>query len=170
VRRPCACRIAILQRFKPTLLFAFHHFDEELIMTGTANPDVQGGQVHWRDVVSSRGRPFQVGSVEWSAQGPAISVPTSKQLFSIDVDWPLTDGKWKEAGQQVLAVASLSAYSLTEDQFLYKYILQFSNVKNYEFRFIDASDDYYTCTTYRTGTHFIRYNSDDPRIVHIYGY
>lgn len=51
----------------------------------------------------------------------------------------------------------------------YRYKLYFTNTKHYSYKFFDETGDSYSVNTYRAGDHFVRFDSDKPKIVYISG-
>jgi hypothetical protein len=124
----------------------------------------------WVEQKSQQGHPYAVKHLKAELTS-AVAPVTAKQGFSIDVNWPVSNG-WVTTTQEVQQVAAISAYNLwAADGLIYKWELAFININgdHYNYYFQDDTDDQYNVNTFRDGDHEVSYNSEGPRIKHISG-
>lgn len=122
--------------------------------------------VHWEPVTSKHGKPFEIGKPVLKND---IAV-MDKQDFGIDVNWPVGDTTWKYLSQADAATTGITRYRLypsTSDDYAYE--LDFTNTEHYDYQFWDQTGDYYGVNTFRDGDHYVRYDSNLPKIVYIRG-
>ncbi|KAF7373062.1 hypothetical protein MSAN_00513900 [Mycena sanguinolenta] len=133
---------------------------------------------HWVDAVSGNGKPFQIGypknateevhskRLEVGRGGEeSTSAALTARTGTYDVSWPLgTSGSVDDVPQLV-------EYKLSKSSSLfYDYALDVKLTNTgwgADYTFYDASPDLYTLTAFTNGWHTVRYNSDNPTIVHV---
>ena len=52
---------------------------------------------------------------------------------------------------------------------VYSYYVEFTNVENYDYYFVDETGDHYNVNCFRIGNHYVQYNSSKPTIVRVVG-
>ncbi|KAK4504830.1 hypothetical protein PRZ48_002792 [Zasmidium cellare] len=125
------------------------------------------GTIHWEQSNSLNGHAFEIGYI---SDSPPSTL--SKTNFGIAVDWPVSSSHdWHSVTDDVKARAAITQYALyqQDEGSKYKYILYFTNYEHYDYYFYDETGDRYEVNTYRNGDHYVRFNSERPKIAYVTG-
>jgi hypothetical protein len=128
--------------------------------------------IQWEEYVSEHGKKYEVGHLRDEippGQDQAAMGVLGKSAFGIAADWPVGDSSWKYTDPSFRSVTAITRYALYAYEGAYKYILYFSNTEHYDYFFHDQTGDSYEVNTYRSGDHFVAYDSDKPTIAYISG-
>ena len=134
---------------------------------------IDQGAIEWRQARSKKGVVFEIGVAKNATGGAAKSEVTQTAAdiqprydAHILVNWPVTGDTWVPTlpGSQVESY--ISRYMLTTSTWLpiYDWKLEFTNIVNGRFQFIDETEDEYQVDCERIGDHYVRYNSERPTI------
>ncbi|KAI1379865.1 hypothetical protein F4677DRAFT_442061 [Hypoxylon crocopeplum] len=115
-----------------------------------------------KELTSSKGQSYEIGKPAPSAALSALPP------FDVDVDWQ-PGGDWHTLPGDFIEKTGITRWKIEVSGLIFKYKLCFTNVKLYDYQFVDASGDSYENNTHTTGDHYINYNSDNPAIKHISG-
>jgi hypothetical protein len=129
--------------------------------------------ITWEEFESEKGKKYQVGYLEKNevnGEDPEKKL-MDKKNFGIAVSWPVTiNSDWILTSGDVKSRAAITQYALYKyNGSTYDYKLYFTNTEHYNYLFYDETGDSYRVNTYRNGDHFVRYNSEEPKIVYIKG-
>ncbi|CAN5963951.1 unnamed protein product [Sphagnum jensenii] len=149
-------------------------------------------RIQWKEATSANGAKYQIGVLkpdQWGAAegeeeedllgstklqekaGRSLAGHTTQELIThnlSDLWWPVTqDDSWKTPAQRIKDIVDISQYSLTKNTGWYQYVLWIKNTQTWDYTFYDETGDSYLLTTYVTGSHCVRYDSDKPTIVKI---
>lgn len=129
-----------------------------------------------KECVSKNGNKYQVGYLneEDALKDASHSYGNleSKSTFFQEVDWPVENPQtWVTITSEEIETTEITRYSLSDNYRMsyYDYRLLFTNLKHYDYYFVDEDGDIYECNTYRNGNHYIRYNSNKPTIKMVKG-
>jgi len=85
------------------------------------------------------------------------------------IQWPVAS-KWVDTTEDVKNEAAISQYRLgLSSSVMFKYVLDFTNLRSYNYQFYDESGDDYNVNAVTVGDHYFRYNSDAPTIIRVSG-
>lgn len=92
-----------------------------------------------------------------------------KHSFNLDVDWPV-DGKSHQTDQAFADKTGITSYVVgASSSPLYDYYVEITCNETYDYYFTDAEGTAYNMNVWSAGSHIVRYNSEDGRIVHVSG-
>ena len=121
-------------------------------------PAVQDDNIQWTQVRSQSGVVFEVGVAK-----DVVNAESLKKV-EIQVNWPLTNGVWKNTEGEVAKY--ISQYKLDKNYWspLWDWRLDFTNKQKGTFGFTDETGDTYYVSCYFEGDYYVRYNSKMPAI------
>jgi hypothetical protein len=127
--------------------------------------------IFWKECMSEKGKKYEVGYLiqEDLLEADKLMEEAGKKDFGITVNWPVEDITWKNTTSEIERRAAITRYALYKYDGFYKYQLYFTNKEHYNYYFYDETGDMYQVNTFRNGDHFVRFNSDEPRIVYVTG-
>ncbi|KAF6819831.1 hypothetical protein CPLU01_12939 [Colletotrichum plurivorum] len=127
-------------------------------------------------LTSTNGAPYEINAPKLDAasdSNEAAEVFSARvaQLdpFDVEVNWP-AGGEWQTTSADIIAKTGITRWKIVKGGLVWEYRLWFTNIKKYNYEFVDASGDHYLNKTSSTGDHYIDYNSDAPTITHVYGF
>ncbi|KAF1364397.1 hypothetical protein EJ07DRAFT_151677 [Lizonia empirigonia] len=101
---------------------------------------------------------------------PWYNPQSPHESFTINVDWPLSDGNWINC--DLSGQTGITRYRVhrNDGNWVYDYILEIDTQwENYEYYFEDGEPDRYHVTSSSAGSQTIKYNSKSPGIRKIEG-
>lgn len=116
----------------------------------------------WKEMKSENGATFEVGVKVSGAATDEGEPDRPRDGPPIAVDWPVGDDTWKDVDTGAKGITRYKLHSNSPS--IWKYRLDFSNVRTGPFVFFDESGDGYKVSTYQIGDHYVRYNSPRPTI------
>ncbi|KAI0089579.1 hypothetical protein BDY19DRAFT_942970 [Irpex rosettiformis] len=130
--------------------------------------------IQWTQAKSKNGVPFEIGVVK-DAVGEAAQFEAIKTLglnvqpridAHILVNWPVNGDVWVTTQPGSQAASYISRYKLDINHWspIWDWKLEFTNIVNGRFQFIDETEDEYRVDCERLGDHYVRYNSARPTI------
>lgn len=122
------------------------------------------------DRISGFGDGKGLGMASASAVLFKITHDTSDGDNPCPVSWPDTgsDDSWKNPGQRIKDIFDITQYCLCNNTgFWYDHTLWIDVREAWNYRFYDESGDYYDLSTYKTGSHYVDYDSNKPNIKRI---
>ncbi|WP_193156610.1 MULTISPECIES: SH2 domain-containing protein [Pseudoalteromonas] len=126
----------------------------------------------WEEFTSKNGNPFHVGHRKSETKKGSDSL-SAKKDFQVDVNWPPSkDDKWKTTDSDFLRTTGITRYNVYGPRVsfkVYSYYLEFTNVENYDYYFVDATGDQYNVNCFSRSNHYVQYNSSNPTIVRVIG-
>lgn len=159
-------------------------------------PAVDESSIQWEAHKSEKGVPFEVGRdkaesgkvpdksaggvagvLDEQGEGPSqvAALFEDKDPFTIAVDWPVvgtysSTAPWISTTDHVKKTAGITRYRLCKSTSVaFQYILEITNTESYNYRFRDESRDAYKIDTWVRSDHWVKYNSNNPKIVAIMG-
>ncbi|KAL9011250.1 MAG: hypothetical protein Q9180_009210 [Flavoplaca navasiana] len=129
--------------------------------------------IKWQPAMSTKGVPFEIGvkSYRDTVHHSCETTANPKGDFGLVVNWPFDkNDDWKSTRNDVQDTAAITRYSLySSSSPIYDYVLEITNMVDYNYRFYDQTGDSYQINTYEEGDHLVRYNSEKPKVVFITG-
>ncbi|KAF7298305.1 hypothetical protein MKEN_01355000 [Mycena kentingensis (nom. inval.)] len=125
-------------------------------------------------LLSGKGKEYTVTRPKGAKPAAATLASADKEDFGITVHWeaqsPLCPGNIPTTSD-VQDTASITDYTLTKVDVVATDAckLTFDNTKHYYYTFYDETGDYYTCDTWRNGSHSVDYTSSKPNILFVTG-
>ena len=136
---------------------------------------IEGKQVFWKKHTSKKGVEYEVGYLaeedHQQASGDkklTIESKGGRKSFWVDVDWGV-DNDWENESSDFSSQTAITKHKVAVYSGIYDYILKIVNTAHYHYHFQDESGDWYGLNTFRNGSHYVRYNSPQPKIVSIKG-
>ncbi|TFY64822.1 hypothetical protein EVG20_g5824 [Dentipellis fragilis] len=126
---------------------------------GTTNEDAVS------ELASVEGRKTFRYSVEESGTLYLCNIPTPTILSNAAQMAREAPSASLSIGLQTLTTITTGSHNGTQ----WKYILNFTNTYKFDYYFYDETGDNYHVNTYRRGDHYVRFNSDKPKIIFIRG-
>jgi len=139
-------------------------------------------RIQWKDATSEKGVKFKIGTlkpldsdVAWGNEAniPGPTKGHTSAIVTHDEDgiyWPVSTAVWEKPAQRIQDKFDIEWYYLTKYKgFWYDYVLHIENSQNWSYTFYDETGDGYGLTTWRTGDHWVCYDSDKPTIRRIKG-
>ena len=144
---------------------------------------VDGNSIAWTKAVSTKGKIFEVGVKKSKGDrddGASAStlllhvisfwIPAERlvgPIQSVMVDWETnTSGNPTASVQEKTGIVF---YSLQDNNpSAYDWRLDITTNRKYDYYFVDAEGDKYEINVYEAGSHYVRYNSNNPTIVKIF--
>ena len=134
-------------------------------MSTEPNSSTDAAGIVWKEMKSENGATFEVGVQASGAAARGIDEgepDRPREGPPIAVDWPVGDDTWKDVDTGAKGITRYKLHSNSPS--IWKYRLDFSNVRTGTFVFFDESGDGYKVATYQIGDHYVRYNSPRPTI------
>ena len=142
-------------------------------MTVNASTTLNEADVEWKDHISAKGKPFQIGLRKGSSSAADVANQSleGKKDFGITVFWENTNNVWMPVTpNSTIETTAITRYSLGPyNQSGYQWIFYFTNTEHYDYNFHDKTGDSYEVNTYINRDHYVRYSSDDPTIIYVTG-
>lgn len=130
--------------------------------------------IYWKECTSKNGNKFEVGYLneDDSLNNEMLRASSdTKNPFTMVVNWALTDPEvWTNTTNSERDESAITRYSVGKSSNpLYSYHLRFTNLKHYDYYFVDETGDQYEVNCFSNSNHFVRYNSSNPTIVYVKG-
>ncbi|KAF7420792.1 hypothetical protein PC9H_011310 [Pleurotus ostreatus] len=106
----------------------------------------------WKEMKSENGATFEVGVKLSSGAIDEGEPDRPRDGPPIAVDWPVGDDTWKDVDTGAKGITRYKLHSNSPS--IWKYRLDFSNVRTGQFVFFDESGDGYKVSTYQIGDHY----------------
>lgn len=144
-------------------------------MTEKQNETSEQDGIVWETRTSKNGKEFRVGYRETDQETENKSAEENggaKKSSSHNqrgVNWkPVKNStKWIVQSNEFTSETAITRYNLdnrTSSIKAFRYKLWITNLRNFDYFFTDESGDTYNINTFRTGDHFVEYNSDKATI------
>ena len=132
------------------------------------DPRFEDNDIVWTTATSTNGHEFEVGS-------RSVDAPFEKRAtgppYAMNVSWPVMGDTWQPVTGEMRTHLGISQYKLYPNAgLIYKYILKINNYDTFNYFFRDEEGDSYQLNTWTKGEHYVRYNSDKPKIVYVVGF
>ena len=94
------------------------------------------------------------------------AVPAAPSADEVKVDWKTgTSGNPDKTVQDKTGIVWYSLHDNRPSAFHWR--LDISTIRKYDYYFVDESGDRYRINVFVPGSHYVRYNSNEPNIVKI---
>ncbi|KZT38116.1 hypothetical protein SISSUDRAFT_1047478 [Sistotremastrum suecicum HHB10207 ss-3] len=144
--------------------------EDQSLEVVTETPAVDDESIEWIKATSNNGVPIEYGILKAQYSPQDISAFAARNANarhggrpSANVYWPVLDGIWRNPGGA--SALGISRYRLFRTSGIWRYRLEITNTRGWNFHFHDQSGDYYNLDTFFNGTHYLRYNSNQPTIL-----
>lgn len=137
----------------------------------------------WEERTTKGGKKYKIGRPPQNASNNGVTAGDSlinkKPIggmtphgdnFGIDVYWErgIQQDAWTNTSSSISDTTKITKYHLyaSDDD---DTVLDFQCTDTYDYYFTDETFDEYECDCFRTGPHYVSYNSTKPNITHVRG-
>ncbi|KAG9104034.1 hypothetical protein FRC07_009865, partial [Ceratobasidium sp. 392] len=129
----------------------------------------------WEKATSDNGKEYEIGLPNPGDETTPDSGLKPNSGFNEKVHWTVGDSKdWIYTSEEFKNLTGITRYKLYKDTYegsWFGYILEFTNIINYHYYFMDSDNppDRYSKNTFWNGNKFFKFSAENPTIQRVEG-